>query len=283
MAGVESQISRFFNADIGVGSPLEIELNRRFVHDLEEWSLAKRIGYSDRHHAVPFEVPPSPPFVFTSDLTSVPQMFTWLVPKTGAHLPAALLHDGLVWNPATEKQSYVGDTVDRVEADRIFRDAMADLGTPLIRRWLIWSAVSLATVAGLKPRPRAIACYLTLLAVLALGYVATLDLFDKVEVLPWMGDRPWWIELIAGVTLAVVIPAVLSLVWFTEIRWAGFIAGVALAVLLHVTLAIVAITAVYQLAERRQHVFDAPNTAAKIGGVIVAAALTALTIWLCVR
>lgn len=281
--GVESQVNRFFNADNGSGSPMEIELKRLFAHDLEEWSLAKRIAYLDRHHTVPFEVPPPPPFDFKSDLTSVPQMFTWLVPKTGTHLPAALLHDGLVWDPKKESQSYVGDTIDRVEADRIFRDAMADLGTPLIRRWLIWTAVSLATVAGIKPKLRAIACYLTLGAVVVLGYIATLDLLDQIEVLPWMGHRRWWIELIAGIVMAVVIPAVLSLVWFKKVRWAGFIAGIALAVLLHVTLAIAAATAVYQVAERRQHVFAPPRTAIKIGGTITAAGSTALTIWLCLR
>jgi uncharacterized protein DUF1353 len=283
MMGVESQVDRFFNADGGPGSPMEIELMRLFANDLEQWSLAKRIAYLDRHHSVPFEVPPPLPFDFKSDLTSVPQMFTWLVPKTGAHLPAALLHDGLVWDPKEELQSYVGDTIDRVEADRIFRDAMADVGTPLIRRWLIWTAVSLATVAGIKPKLRAIACYLTLVVVVVLGYIATLDLFDQIEVLPWMGDRRLWVELISGTVMAVVIPAVLSLVWFKKIRWAGFIAGIALAVLLHATLVIAATTAVYQVAERRQHVFAPPRAALKIGGTIAAACFTALTIWLCLR
>ncbi|MDP9464655.1 MAG: DUF1353 domain-containing protein [Actinomycetota bacterium] len=283
MIGVESEVNRFFNADGGSGSVMEIELMRLFAHDLEEWSLVKRIGYLDRHHTVPFEVPPPLPFDFKSDLTSVPQMFTWLVPKTGAHLPAALLHDGLVWDPNKEPQSYVGDTIDRVEADRIFRDAMADLGTPLIRRWLIWTAVSLATVAGIKPRLRAIACYLTLVVVVVFGYIATLDLFDQIDVLPWMGDRQWWSELIFGIVMAVLIPAVLSLVWFKEIRWAGFIASIALAVLLYVTVVIAATTALYQVAERRQHIFAPPRTALKIGGTVVAGAITALTIWLFVR
>jgi hypothetical protein len=283
MAGVEGQVNRFFNADNGASSAMEIELSRLLEHDLEEWSLAKRIGYLDRHHTVPFEVPPPPPFDFKSDLTSVPQMFTWLVPKTGTHLPAALLHDGLVWDPKKERQSYVGDSIDRVEADRIFRDAMADLGTPLIRRWLIWSAVSLATVGELKPKWRSIACYLTLLVVLVLGYIATLDLFDRIDVLPWMGDRKWWVELITGLIMAVVVPATLSVVWFKRIRLAGFVAGIALAMLLHVTVAIAAVTALYQVAERRSHVFAAPHTAAKVGVAAAAAALTALTIWLCLR
>jgi hypothetical protein len=283
MGGVQGEVSRFFNADEGPGSVMKIELTRLLDRDLEEWSLAKRIGYCDRHHDVPFEVPPRPPFTFTSDLTSVPQMFTWLVPKTGTHLPAALLHDGLVWSPKKEPQSYVGDTIDRVEADRVFRDAMADLGTPLVRRWLIWTAVSLATVAELKPRLRAIACYLTLAVVLVLGYIATLDLFDQIDVLPWMGARTWWVELIGGSVMAVVVPAVLSVVWFRKIRTAGFVAGIALALLFHVTLAIAMVTGLYQLIERRQHVFDPPHRLIKIAGTVAVAALVAVTIWLCVR
>lgn len=56
-----------------------------------------------------------------------------------------------------------------------------------------------------------------------------------------------------------------------------------LAVLLHVTVAIAATTAVYQVAERRQHVFAPPHSTIKIGGTLAAAAMTALTIWLCLR
>jgi hypothetical protein len=160
---------------------------------------------------------------------------------------------------------------------------MADLGTPLVRRWLIWTAVSLATVAGLKPKVRAIACYLTLAVVLALGYIATLDFFDQIEVLPWMGARRWWIELIGGLAMAVAVPAALSIIWFRKIRLAGFIAGIALALLFHVTLAIAAVTAVYQLIERRQHVFDPPHRLIKIAATVAVGALVAVTIWLCVR
>lgn len=85
---------------------------------------------------------------FRSDLTSVPSLFTWLVPRTGRHLPAALVHDGLIASRG-EPAAYSTSTdvaVPRVDADRIFREAMGDLGTGFFRRWLMWSAVSLATV-----------------------------------------------------------------------------------------------------------------------------------------
>ena len=38
----------------------------------------------------------------------------------------------------------------------------------------------------------------TLLLVAALGVVATLDLLDVADVLPWMADRPWYVELALG-------------------------------------------------------------------------------------
>ena len=84
---------------------------------------------------------------FRTDLTSVPALFTWLVPKTGPHLPAALLHDGLIHPPRRRHlRLHRGARGRRVEADRVFRDAMADAGTALIRRWMVWSAVTTATM-----------------------------------------------------------------------------------------------------------------------------------------
>ena len=35
--------------------------------------------------------------------------------------------------------------VDRVSADRVFRDAMADTGTGVVRRWIVWTAVTVAS------------------------------------------------------------------------------------------------------------------------------------------
>ncbi len=61
----------------------------------------------------------------------MPSWFTWLIPKSGLHLPAALIHDGLVVAPG-EPQTYVADhEIPRATADQIFRDGMRDLGTSL--------------------------------------------------------------------------------------------------------------------------------------------------------
>src|SRR5262245_34215965 len=63
----------------------------------EQFELLLPINYcaSLGPRTVTVTVPP-PNEKFTTDLASVPSLLTWLVPKSGAHLPAALIHDGLI-------------------------------------------------------------------------------------------------------------------------------------------------------------------------------------------
>jgi hypothetical protein len=220
---------------------------------------------------------------FRTDLTSVPALFTWLVPKTGLHLPATLLHDGLIHPPGDV--TYVstdGHVVLRAEADRVLRDAMADAGTAVIRRWLVWSAVTTATMlsgagtgwsVGRARYYRAIAA-VTVLVIAVLGLCATLDLFDVhaavVPELPWMGDRPWYVELLGGLSGAIVVPLVLSLLW-GQFRIAGAVVGVTLAVLLHVTVALVGLTAAYRVLEWLTA--KAPTVVLALVGVVTAVTL----------
>lgn len=76
----------------------------------ELFVLERRIAYQARGYEDPFVVPAGRDF--RSDLTSVPALFTWLVPRTGFHLPAALVHDGLVQDPG-KPLSYLGPSVTR--------------------------------------------------------------------------------------------------------------------------------------------------------------------------
>ncbi len=214
--------------------------------------MERRIAYRDRHLGE--LLVPRKTGTFRTDLTSVPALFTWLVPKTGRHLPAALVHDGLVHPPGDPTYtSTEGHRVLRAEADRVLRDAMADTGTGVVRRWLVWSAVATATIfsgvgtgwsRALTWRYR-VAAGATLLVIGVLGVCATLDLFDLhvagVPQLPCMGDRPWPVELVGGLSGAVVVPLVLGLTW-GRFRVAGWVVGVTLAVLLHVTVALLALT-----------------------------------------
>lgn len=222
----------------------------------EAFRMLRRLAYRDREYGellVPADLG-----TFVTDLTSVPALFTWLVPKTGRHLPPALLHDGLVHGPH-EPPTYVstdGHALDRVAADRVFRAAMRDTDTGPVRSWLVWSAVTLSTIwhgsARWSPLTHAryrIAALGTLLLVPVLGVLATLDLFDVVSCIPWMGaDRPFWLELAGGLAGAVVVPLVLGLTW-GRFAAAGVISGIALAVLLHVTVLLGGLSLLYLAAE----------------------------------
>lgn len=235
----------------------------RWTRKTELFRLNRRIGYRLHGSADVYLVPAHEQFV--TDLTSVPTLFTWLVPRTGSHLPAALLHDALVHDPRSpERQgkepSYIGPPVRRDRADEIFREAMGDLGTSAVRRWLMWTAVSLLTLlkgvgnTGLKRAYYRLVVVATLLAIVCLGVLATIDLADKSGVwgLPelwWMAERDCWPEVRNGVGMAIVIPVALSVFWGRFWR-AGVIAGVSLAVLLHVTLVLTALTLLFLLVER---------------------------------
>lgn len=256
-----------------------IVLERHTEDGLERFSLERRLAYLDRHVGE-ILVPASPDF--RTDLTSVPAPFRWLVPRTGAHLPAALLHDALVGG--REPPSYVaegGHRVDRADADRIFRDAMADTGTGVVRRWIVWTAVTVATIFVGRPVPwpssRAwgyrVAATVTIATVLWLGWSATADLFDQdwwlAAELPWMGERGFWTEVAGGLSAAILIPLALSLLW-GRLRVAGAIAGVMLAVLLHVTAAIVVIGTTYLAVEALAR--RSPRAAWALAALVVVAA-----------
>jgi hypothetical protein len=289
---IDEESVRWYDPRRGPGQPITIELTRVPEATTEEWYLETPIAYRDRH----FHAAGEPDFVvprsrddFRTDLTSVPQLFTWLVPKTGTHLPAALLHDALtppfagVDSAGNVLPDWVGPVhVTQLQADRIFRDAMADLGTPLLRRWMVWAAVSIPTARKVSPL-RGLLGYLGLATIAILGWFATLDLFDQGEWLPWMGDRSWNRELLAGGAMAVAVPLALCVLWPPGLRKAGAITGVAIGALLHVTVMVGAVSFAYQFAEFRFRVWSAPRAALKIAATVGALAVVALTIWMCHR
>lgn len=283
-----TESSRFFNPE-DPANPPRIRLERIFKDGREKFSLEQSIGYWDEE--VGAVIVPDNLGGFDTDLTSVTRFFTWLVSTTGVHLPAALVHDGLIPG-STEGSSYVaGREIDRVTADRIFRSGMHDLGTSWLLRWLIWAAVATATMwsdTDGRWRKR-LAIGFTVAVVVVLGVLATIDLFDCREILPWMGDRPLGQEVVSGAVLAVVVPVVLSVLWWEQWR-AGVFIGVALALMLHVTVALVIVYAVIATldalgeaarnpaARRTQLVRAAKWGAAALG---VTAVLVAIGMWAC--
>lgn len=231
-------MGEFFDA--ADGGPLRLEL--RSV-DGRDFTLLRPIGYRTRDYPEPFVVPRDLDD-FATDFASVPHLFTWLVPRSGDFLPAAVLHDALV-----RPGRYLGPVVTRYEADRIFRRAMIGLGTGRVRAWLMWAAVTLGTMWAGRDLARRIQLVGLLGLVTLLGTAATLDFFDVLDVVPWMGERPWPAELALGAAFAVIVPSVLAASW-GRLFPAGVIVGVALAFLLHVTAALLVVYGVYLGLER---------------------------------
>lgn len=222
----------------------QIILDRTFDKGREVFRLTEPIGYWDAE--VGAVIVPDNTGRFETDLTSTMRFFTWLVATTGVHLPAALIHDGITPGRSAGASYVASQELDRATGDRIFRSGMHDLGTTWLLRWLIWAGVATATMWGGPDgvvRKR-LAIVVTVVAVALLGVLATIDLFDCREVLPWMGDRPLWQEVVFGAAMAVVIPALLSVLWWEQWR-AGILIGVALALMLHVTVALVLVYGVF--------------------------------------
>lgn len=223
--------------DHAEGGPLRLEL--RSI-DGRDFTMLRRLAYRSPDYDEPFVVPADLES-FATDLASVPSVLTWLVPRSGDFTPAAVLHDAIIYPGA-----YEGPEVDRFEADRVFRVAMIELGTGRVRAWTMWTGVSIGTLWHTGRRPQ-VAGLLGIVSLL--GVMATLDLLDIWNVVPWMGERPLWQELLGGALGAVVIPAVLALTW-GRVVLAGVIAGVLLAFLLHVTVVILLLYGGYRLLER---------------------------------
>ncbi len=70
---------------------------------------------------------------YVTDFASVPRLFWFIVPPTGAWCPAAVVHDYLYQVP----------TCSRFLADAVFREAMHQLGVPFWRRVMMYYAVRL--------------------------------------------------------------------------------------------------------------------------------------------
>ncbi len=236
-------MSGFFDPDTGGSMRLEL-----VSIDGTRYRMLARMGYFSERHGAAFLVPHDP-VEFDTDMASVPALCTWLVPKGGTHLPAAVLHDALVDGRDTPA-GFDGPDVDRGEADQVFREAMIGLGTGTVRAWLMWTAVSLVTmIKGPRARRYRAPAIGTLALIGVLGTLATLDLLDVWDVLPWMGQRPTWLELVWGGLAAALIPGVVALSWGRY--WpAGMIAGIALALLLHVTAALAVVYGIYAVVER---------------------------------
>jgi len=78
---------------------------------------------------------------FVTDLASIPRCLWPIFPPRGRYNRAAVVHDYLYGTHHTEWRP-----ADRLTADRIFREAMVDLGVWRPVRWCVWLGVRLGGV-----------------------------------------------------------------------------------------------------------------------------------------
>ena len=144
--------------------------------DAKRWTVVEPLAYDER--AESFEVPAG----FVTDSASVPTPFTWLVPRYGLYTKAAILHDYLC---------RTGE-VSRADADGLFRRSMRELGVSVPHRYLMWTAVRLASLLrGSSPADwLAIALSTAAALVLVVGPAIIVQVFLWAF---WLVEAPFWL------------------------------------------------------------------------------------------
>lgn len=86
------------------------------------------------------------PTGFLTDFATVPRVAVWLIPRFDRYTRAAILHD---WLCAQHRDTGYPSSPD---VDGVFRRILRELGTPPVRRWLMWVGVRLGALTD--PRRR---------------------------------------------------------------------------------------------------------------------------------
>jgi Protein of unknown function (DUF1353) len=248
----------------------------------DDWSMTSPLTWTGtfRGNVGRLRVEASEAEPFVTDLASVPQSLTWLVPRYGKYTKAAILHDYLCQTvgketiavyrtptTAAKRDASSSDVQlirleDRSDADEIFRLAMTELGVPWAQRWLMWSAASVATLwtslwPGRSSRPmlrwigRAMLAAIPVVAALLLWAYAA-DWF--------VGDADWrWLRILALAVLGttVVIGTLLAAGYVALGRWDR--AGVYLAALV-VTLSALPVLAVVAMIYLYRLLYELPRS-----------------------
>jgi hypothetical protein len=181
-------------------NPNRFQLMEGFRYELPERD--RREGEEYRWDVPAHELdlaPDTPGKDNSTDLASVPPWLWWFISSHGRQTKPALLHDHLI-----DRR----DVPDE-QADRAFRIALTESGMSILRSWIVWTTVSLASTARKKPWGRlAVGAYgVHLLAFFASGLYWWLD-----------GGRSWLVPLVLGL--------VGLLVW--RWRWVFGVLGAAL-------------------------------------------------------
>lgn len=106
-----------------------------------EWSLTEPLAYAGR--AEEWVVPTG----FVTDFASVPVPVRWLIPADGPWTAAAVVHDWFC------EVGIAAGAISSRDADGVFRRMCRELGTPVLRRWLMWAGVRWGALANPVRRP----------------------------------------------------------------------------------------------------------------------------------
>lgn len=87
------------------------------------------------------------PAGYRTDLATVPRIFWWAIPPTGAYEIAAVLHDWMITD------GIAAGLVTSREADAAFRELMRLAGVGVVTRWCMWAAVRTAAPLSRHRRP----------------------------------------------------------------------------------------------------------------------------------
>jgi Protein of unknown function (DUF1353) len=98
--------------------------------DDRNWKLLRPLRYTG-NRGDSFTVPAG----YVTDFASVPRVAVWLIPRFGRYTRAAILHDWLLTD------ALPAGLVTSVDTDGIFRAVLRELGTPPVKRWLMWTGV----------------------------------------------------------------------------------------------------------------------------------------------
>jgi Protein of unknown function (DUF1353) len=171
-----------------------------------------------------------------TDLASVPGFLMWLVPRYGLHTLAAIVHDQLIEEPPL---------VNRRTSDRMFRDSLGELNVPWIRRWIMWTGVSLASTWSLSWLGK------LRVALWGLGILVTVALFWQHAVASFTELEPWasWLVFGHGAVEDLGIVVALGLLFAPRFHL-GWLAGVTAFFIFLPTVTVLAVTAVYLLLEK---------------------------------
>ncbi len=116
-------------------SALEV-VERATEDDKPEWELLAELSFASGDGTTYVA-----PAGMRTNFASVPFFLTWVVPRSGRHNKAAVIHD-LLWREAN------AGSRDRRVADEVFREALAALDVSWLRRWMMWTAVRQAGFFG---------------------------------------------------------------------------------------------------------------------------------------